>query len=176
MTLATVITKHNYAVCHEIIDFYSPKITEYKFHSVQPTPVMQLDVALIASKENRYFAYNKIRERAKKYNNPKVQISLPDDYRGTDELIQGDVKQISDCPGCNAAYTLINITPDLKLAPCDLSRRNLGDLNNNDFFDLWNSNLLKAIRRPQKVPCSINFKNLKMKEDGTFMKLRVIKP
>ena len=149
-SIGIVVQKQNVTVADKIIDYFWPNITRYHFMNLMPTTrsIQNKDFLLVARSDLVRF-WKKLKQKKKRY--PNIMLSYPYDYRNLNFI--KNYKKIKDS-GCLAGLTSITITPELNVVACSIARDYvMGNLNKDDFHDIWLSKKAEEIRNKPYPLC-----------------------
>ncbi|MFQ5981535.1 MAG: radical SAM protein [Candidatus Heimdallarchaeota archaeon] len=151
LQLACVITKQNITVADQIIEFYYPKVKNFHFMNIMPSPGRSGGEHywnMIPDPQDIEDFHAHILEIEKKYSPIKISKIKSDcelDMHG------GTIKG----RGCLAGTTRIEIDPYLDVRACCMATETLGNLNNQSFDELWYSDKAENIRSNPEPYCLV---------------------
>lgn len=147
----TVLNKYNIDSCHRIIDNFYPQITRFNFLRLIPrSPDDSVIKNLILySKGQVESLERKLRKICQNY--PDIRIESPFKLSGRKS---DTFHETMDVPGCLAGTTLITVKANLDVIPCSYCQNCvMGNLNDQPFDNIWNTELTNYLRRSSEPPC-----------------------
>ncbi len=148
LQLACVVTRHNVEIAHQIVEAYYPRVRRFHYMNIMPSPGRSKhDVYenLQPSPEQKLAFHERILE---------LERSLDDVFITKIEPQCEDEGGSLRANGCLAGTTRIDIGPDLTVMACPMSDEILGDLSEQSFDEMWNSEQADRIRSVVEPYCA----------------------
>lgn len=163
MQLATVVTKHNAAIAHEVIGEFYPAIKRFHFLNVQRTEKsLKYPQLLLSGDEARAFWLG-LKEYSRGFPPdlflPSLRIMLRAAKEETSpEMSDFHQRATFDCKTCSVGLTHINIDADFNVLGCDIAKdfSNMGNVREKSFSEVWHSQRAHDIRSVAFPPCYRN--------------------
>jgi len=164
--IATVLTRHNVDVAHEIIGEFYPAVKRYHFLNVQRTETsLQNEDILLGPGQARKFWLN-LNEYAKQFPPdlflPSLRLMMRAFGRENQPEETSFHRQATfSCRSCSVGLTHINIDSDFNVLGCDIAKNFtwMGNVRDQSFEQVWNSQKAYDVRNSPFPPCYRNLVN-----------------
>lgn len=163
LQLATVVTKHNAGIAHQVIGMFYPRIKRFHFLNVQRTEQsLKHPDMLLAGEEAKEFWLG-LRDYSRQYPADLFLPSLRIMLRAAKEEDSPEMSEFHQqatfaCRTCSVGLTHINIDSDFNVLGCDIAKdfSIMGNVRQRSFSEVWHSQRAHHIRNLPFPPCYKN--------------------